>query len=223
MMDHTEASRRLAAEQYLLGELNENEREAFEEHFFSCPDCADAVQTGSSLISHARVVLTAPNAFAGKAATPTKPRWKFLTEWSWAPAMALAGWVATFVLGGYQFLRVPKTLETGQLTLAPAVPIRAVRAGQMLTFSRQKGMIALTVAHEWEQNYSGYLAEIERSADHQVLLSGKISSVSEAMPLAVSIRPQGLETGSYFLALYGLNERDTEKALLERISFNLTE
>jgi hypothetical protein len=125
-------------------------------------------------------------------------------------------------LGGFQFLRGPRDLGMGQLTLAPAVAVRAVRAEQTLTFSRQRGMIALTVAHEWEQSYSGYLAQIERATDHRVMLTGKMPGAEDSA-LAVTIRPQGLEAGSYFLALYGLSEGAGGKTLLERISFKLTE
>ena len=48
-MTHADAVRTLAAERYLLDEMPEIERFAFEEHFFACPDCADEVRTGSAL------------------------------------------------------------------------------------------------------------------------------------------------------------------------------
>jgi hypothetical protein len=39
MIDHQDAVKSLMAERYLLGELNAGEREAYEEHFFSCDAC----------------------------------------------------------------------------------------------------------------------------------------------------------------------------------------
>lgn len=39
-MNHEEASSIYAAEAYMLGDLTAEEREAFEEHFFSCRICA---------------------------------------------------------------------------------------------------------------------------------------------------------------------------------------
>jgi hypothetical protein len=44
-MDHEQAITTQAAERYTLNELPPEEREAFEEHYFSCEECADAVRT----------------------------------------------------------------------------------------------------------------------------------------------------------------------------------
>src|SRR3954464_13604973 len=40
-MNHDEAMKSLAAERYILGELEAAERDAFEDHFFECNICAD--------------------------------------------------------------------------------------------------------------------------------------------------------------------------------------
>jgi hypothetical protein len=54
MVDHEEAIRSLMAERYLLGELNATEREAYEEHLFSCDACFEQVKTGTEFVSHLR-------------------------------------------------------------------------------------------------------------------------------------------------------------------------
>ena len=46
-MTHTEALNTLAPERYLLDEMTESERNAFEEHYFSCLDCAEDIRSGS--------------------------------------------------------------------------------------------------------------------------------------------------------------------------------
>lgn len=48
-MDHASCIKTKAAERYLLGELLPAERDAFEEHFFECPECAGDVCAGSAL------------------------------------------------------------------------------------------------------------------------------------------------------------------------------
>ncbi|MGA8809281.1 MAG: zf-HC2 domain-containing protein, partial [Thermoanaerobaculia bacterium] len=56
-MTHDEAKKSMAAEAYVLDDLEAAERNAFEEHFFDCTDCtadvldaakvADGVRTGN--------------------------------------------------------------------------------------------------------------------------------------------------------------------------------
>ncbi len=54
MIDHQEAVKNLMAERYLLGELNAGEREAYEEHLFSCDSCFEQVKAGTEFVSHLR-------------------------------------------------------------------------------------------------------------------------------------------------------------------------
>lgn len=54
MNDHQEAVKNLMAERYLLGELNAGEREAYEEHLFSCNACFEQVKAGTEFVGHLR-------------------------------------------------------------------------------------------------------------------------------------------------------------------------
>lgn len=56
MIEHEEAAKNLMAEQYLLGELTEGERDAYEEHLFSCQACFEQVKAGTELVSHLRQI-----------------------------------------------------------------------------------------------------------------------------------------------------------------------
>ena len=56
-MDHTEAIRTRAAEQYLLGELPVSLRNEFEEHFMMCGECAQDLRTGAALIGNIKDAL----------------------------------------------------------------------------------------------------------------------------------------------------------------------
>ena len=56
-MDHTEAVQLMATERYLLGELSAEQREAFEEHFFECYECALDVRAEAAFIKEAKVQL----------------------------------------------------------------------------------------------------------------------------------------------------------------------
>jgi anti-sigma factor RsiW len=47
---HQVAIERNSADAYLLGELSDDEREAFEEHFFNCAGCAASIQSGMKIL-----------------------------------------------------------------------------------------------------------------------------------------------------------------------------
>lgn len=216
LMDHAEAARKLAVEQYLLGELSGPEREEFEEHFFRCPECVEALETGAGFMQNARAVFREEQALQ-PARHKIRWNWAFSTGWRLAPAAAMAGWTAACVLAGYQC----SPSQSSPFVIAPAVSVKATRATQDLTFSRRQSIIALTVPHEWEETYPAYQTEIERGTDHRVLLSSKVTATPG--DFAISIRPKALGAGGYLLTVYGLRERTAEKTAVERVPFRLTE
>jgi len=55
--DHQQAVRTHAVERYLLDELPSPLREEFEDHFFTCPQCAEALRTGTILRDNVRALL----------------------------------------------------------------------------------------------------------------------------------------------------------------------
>jgi Putative zinc-finger len=57
-INHEDAAMDLMAEKYLLGELTESEREAYEDHLFSCQSCFEQVKAGTELVSHLRQIGT---------------------------------------------------------------------------------------------------------------------------------------------------------------------
>lgn len=58
IINHDDAIKNLMAERYLLGELNTDERDAYEEHLFSCNACFEQVQAGTEFVSHLRHIDT---------------------------------------------------------------------------------------------------------------------------------------------------------------------
>jgi hypothetical protein len=51
---HDEVMKNYALEAYLLHDLTEEEKARFEEHYFSCTDCADAVAAGQTFVKNIR-------------------------------------------------------------------------------------------------------------------------------------------------------------------------
>ena len=48
-MDHLQAVNTLAIERYLLDEMPREERDSFEEHFFSCVECAEDARVAATM------------------------------------------------------------------------------------------------------------------------------------------------------------------------------
>lgn len=55
-MTHEDALRQMAVEQYLLGELPDESRNAFEEHFFDCEICAADLKAGRAFMDAGKAV-----------------------------------------------------------------------------------------------------------------------------------------------------------------------
>lgn len=78
-MNHQEAINAKLVERYLLGEIADPERSAFEEHYFSCAVCAEEVVTAVKFVENARRPLfrldaeMAPQEESGRAANGSAP------------------------------------------------------------------------------------------------------------------------------------------------------
>ena len=53
-MNHQRATTTSAAERYLLDEMTAEEREEFEEHYFSCAECAEDMRAAGQLVEALR-------------------------------------------------------------------------------------------------------------------------------------------------------------------------
>jgi hypothetical protein len=96
-MDHSEAIKIKAAEQYLLGELTGQEREQYEEHFFSCQECAKELTATAAFVEDAKEAFR-----SGEVSAPSKrpvaARWfdLFLRPAFAVPALAVLALVVTY-------------------------------------------------------------------------------------------------------------------------------
>jgi hypothetical protein len=106
-MDHSEAVEQMAAERYLLDELAPEAREAFEEHFFDCSDCALDMRVATAFVDEAKTQLpslTKPTPFLarpkGSASASMRDRWM---AW-WRPVFVAPAFAALLLAFGYQNL-----------------------------------------------------------------------------------------------------------------------
>jgi hypothetical protein len=203
-MDHREAIRIRAVDQYLLGELSNSDREGFEEHFFSCGECSEELRIGAILVDNSRVILRdeffdpAP---ASPGASRSRPGWSLW--WSQVP---LAAAIALLALVGYQNLIV---LPAYRAQLAensgPAVPLNftlrpAVR-GAVLVVSVPKGTHSFEIkAAEVEPAAGGYTCVIKN--DRGKIASKFHAATTEAdEKLTVALNTRQIPAGQYMLVI----------------------
>jgi hypothetical protein len=224
-MDHTEAAKTAAIEKYLLGELPESQREAVEEHFFSCPECAEQVRLAAVFHANARAVLKDAGSLD---AVAQERRLRFGSGWlDWAarPAFAMAAGMALVLLIGYQNLvQIPQLRNEAAggsaFTVLAATEVSGVRAATDLSFSRQAGQLSLFVPHEWEEFYSSYNCELERRPGSKVVMAGGIGNRSG--DFSVLVHTAALAPGKYVLNVYGVRA-DGQKTAVARFPLTLTD
>src|SRR5580692_1843349 len=126
IMDHSEASRLMASEKYLLDELLPTEMEAFEEHLFACHECAMDVRAGSVFLEHSKAELANSSPRVERRAAEVRPSRGF--AW-WRPAFAIPAMKGTLAEN-----KAPRILPAASLvsaaTRGSAPSVIAVRAGE---------------------------------------------------------------------------------------------
>jgi len=128
-MDHSDALKIQASEKYLLNELSVEERDSFEDHYFSCVECAEEVRAGAIFVANARELVRS------SLQTTTVPRASRVERWNWfnwfQPAWAAAAIVLFVGLIGFQNLvtipRLHREIASNAPQALPAVFLLAAR------------------------------------------------------------------------------------------------
>jgi len=134
-MSHDTAVATMAAERYLLDELTEAERDTFEEHYFTCPECAEEVRAGEAMRREMQDVFRVTRERAPLPFRPPARRWFHSTgvlPWAVAAVLVLAvGYQSAVVIPSLRGLSDAQVLSP--LVLRPAsrgaVPVVTVDAG----------------------------------------------------------------------------------------------
>lgn len=205
-MDHTEAIKSQAVEKYFLGELKGAERDAFEEHFFDCAECAADVKTTAVLVDNVREVLRAVPEETKKA-PGREPRASGFLTW-WKPVYSLAAIAVLLVTVGYDnFVTIPR-LREARTTDAQALPSYSfVTAG-----SRGAGGLEITVPADspfgiyldipGDPSFTAYRAEVVTQSG-AIRFSIPISAEQVKDTVQLLIPGRILEPGQYDLVIRG--------------------
>ena len=197
-MTHQQALTALASERYLLGEMSEIERYAFEEHYFECEACAEDVRVGAVMREGVREGLlggaVAPAAGGAERTPISKSSWRD-TVLPWAVAASLA-----VVVGYQQFAPAPR--DTMELqALAPITLRSASRGADPVVRVAGNGPVTFAI----DVNVAGSGAELSyalRNAAGQQVGSGRLPAPASGTPLLLLVPASTLSSaGRYVLSV----------------------
>lgn len=208
-MDHQQAQETEAVERYLLGELDSASRDAFEEHFFSCADCADDVRATARFLDDARGLLAGePAAVPARKAKPVEQsHWR---GWFWPmPVGALAASAALLVVVGYQAAIVEPRLkqEATRAESIQAVPwtfLSVSRAApQVVAVSRRQRQLGLTLSRSAAASFTHYRCSLS-SKDGPAVLSSVVAAPPSGEELQLLLPLARLRPSDYVLSVSGM-------------------
>ena len=168
VMNHQEAENTKAIERYLLREMTNEERIAFEDHYLDCAECLEAVTFGADFLDsghelaeekgrqHSVALPWYSRIFSGSGVSPMlRP----------APAIALTAAVALAVFSAYQQKRITNQQNLIADLKAPSQEFRYVvsgaqrRGSNAIVLSRNE-RLSLLINFVPKHEFTSYRAEI---------------------------------------------------------------
>lgn len=206
-MDHEEAVRQNATERYFLDELDSNQRDQFEEHFFDCQDCATDVRAAAMFVEHSKEILAEPPAeLPAREADPNPPKKRWL-DWL-RPAFAVPAMALLLLISiiGYQNL-----VEFPQLQSAASQPhVLPAISLHLSTYGSNSEPITVAPGQSFLVNliippgprYPSYKVDLSNPGE-KIDSSLSITPVSSASTWPIEIPGANREGGIYKLAVQG--------------------
>lgn len=200
-MDHNEAMHFQACEKYLLGELSPDLREAYEEHYFSCQECALHLRTTAQFLGASRQVLAAqPAAGTHVAARPSAGWFAWLK-----PAIAIPVFAALLLFIGYQnIVTIPQYKQASSPTVLPMYSLIAgnTRGDQTLVFAVSPDQpFGLYVDVPADPSYSTYILRLRDPAGAITPLRS-LTAVEAQKTQVLTLNP-ARQAGNYALIILG--------------------
>jgi hypothetical protein len=196
-MTHEEAKKSNAAEGYILGQLNPDERDAFEEHFFDCTDCTADVRDDARIAGGVRT---------GIRAVPVR----HYSRW----AAAAAGAVVAIGLA-YQYvpqvagLRHHSSNPTSQAAAIPEsqrIDLDTPRRAQAAYLLAGKQSVSIYFAIPVEDPHPPYVCELLDDAGG-VLASRTFRTKDEvSKPVSLFVPAGRFHNGNYTVRIRGDRE-----------------
>ena len=225
-MDHAQATKLKATEKYFLGEFSPEQREAYEDHYFSCAECAVDVKSTAALMDNAREFFRnqpAANQVPSREHTPSSGWFGWMR-----PSYAMAATAILVLVIGYQnFLTIPKLKQGTTSSVQPLTSYSLVTAGSRggndLVFKvRRNAPFGLYVDIPVQSKFTSYTAEVQ-TENGQSRFSVRIPAEQAKETVQLLIPASILASGRYNLVIRGSSTTDQNGATEEiaRYPFSL--
>lgn len=205
-MTHIEAVELKAVERYLLDELTLEDREAFEEHFFDCRECAFDLRAAAAFIDEAKVQL--PAFVPAKPAADLKPA-KNRDWFAWLrPAFAMPAFALLLGVIAYQNISIIPGLrsaaEAPRILSWQSIHLGARSAPAPVEADRSHG-VDLMVDLPQQSTYSAWSFEIYNAQGASVWKSPITTPDETGNGTASLYLPaERFTAGTYSLAIRGV-------------------
>lgn len=222
-MDHNQALQSQACEKYLLGELAPPERDAYEEHYFSCSECATQLRTTAEFLGASREILaTSPE--LRPSLDPSRNGFGWL---AWLkPVFAIPVFATLILFIGYQnFVTIPNYKHAAGPQVLPMHSLISAntRGDDSNSFAVSPNQpFGLYVDAPYDPAYSTYLLTL-------VVPSGATTSLrslnaAEAQKTQIITVNPGNQAGKYTIVVSGLatpNAEPSSAKELARLQFTV--
>ena len=216
-MDHDLAVKSQACEKYLLGELSPELRDAYEEHYFGCAECAAQLQAAAEFMAAGRGILAAVSAAAPQADYVRVPR-------GWMPWMnplvAIAAFAVLLLVIGYQnVVTIPHWKQ--------AAEPRVLRMFSLVSANSrgEEGLVFSVAADEpfgvyvdvpVDPAYANYLLRLEDPAGGSTLL--RSLTAQEAQKTQVVTVDPDKKSGKFTIVVSGLTSPGADASTAKELA-----
>lgn len=211
---HEEAMSNMTAERYLLGELTEAERTAYEEHLFSCQDCFEQVRAGTEFVT------CLARTGVEELVSASQPRWFQVALRAIQPGPALVFAVLFFgvaIFSGYQSI-VIRRMNAPQVVSVFTIPPEARAENKVVTASRQ-GSFELRMVFPSNAALTAYtLQVVSESGEKKATLPIAESRVNE---LQARFNAAQFQSGKYVLLVQATDRSTGNNVVVDKYPFDL--
>lgn len=192
-MDHRQAVETLALERYLLGEMADRERDAFEEHFFTCPECGEDARAGGAMRDGVAAGISRPATQPSRLLQMPAPRRRLASlVLPWAVAASFA------LMAGYEAFIVQPALKrtAGPMVLMP-VTLRPASRGEEPVVSPSAGAVVTLAVDLGGVSIGGEIQYEIRRTDGAAIASGRASAPKDGAPLLLLVPASLFQPGDH--------------------------